>query len=174
MVDLDGHEVEPGSGVIGRIAHTGWIPLRYHNAPEKTAEAFFEVDGRRYVVSGDMATVEADGSVILLGRGSVSINTGGEKVYPEEVEGVLKGHPAVYDTVVVGVPHERWGEQVVAVVQPVEGEQPTLDDIEPFARTQLAGYKVPRRIVLVDEVVRSPAGKADYRWAKAVAADSTS
>ncbi|HMR96106.1 MAG TPA: acyl-CoA synthetase [Microthrixaceae bacterium] len=173
VVDVDGGEVEPGSGVVGRIAHTGWIPLRYHNAPEKTAEAFFEVDGRRYVVSGDMATVEADGSVILLGRGSVSINTGGEKVYPEEVEGVLKGHPAVYDTVVVGVPHERWGEQVVAVVQPVEGEQPTLDDIEPFARTQLAGYKVPRRIVLVDEVVRSPAGKADYRWAKAVAADST-
>ena len=173
VLDLDGHEVEPGSGVVGRIAHTGWIPLRYHNAPEKTAEAFFTVDGRRYVVSGDMATVEADGSVILLGRGSVSINTGGEKVYPEEVEGVLKGHPAVYDTVVVGVPHERWGEQVVAVIQPVEGESPTLADIEPFLREQLAGYKVPRRILLVDEVVRSPAGKADYRWAKSVAADST-
>jgi len=173
VLDLDGLEVEPGSGVVGRIAHTGWIPLRYHNAPEKTAEAFFTVDGRRYVVSGDMATVEADGSVILLGRGSVSINTGGEKVYPEEVEGVLKGHPAVYDTVVVGVPHERWGEQVVAVIQPVEGESPTLADIEPFLREQLAGYKVPRRILLVDEVVRSPAGKADYRWAKSVAADST-
>ena len=173
VLDLDGHEVEPGSGVVGRLAHTGWIPLRYHNAPEKTAEAFFTVDGRRYVVSGDMATVEADGSVILLGRGSVSINTGGEKVYPEEVEGVLKGHPAVYDTVVVGVPHERWGEQVVAVIQPVEGESPTLADIEPFLREQLAGYKVPRRILLVDEVVRSPAGKADYRWAKSVAADST-
>ena len=116
-----GDEVEPGSGVVGQVAHTGYIPLRYHNAPEKTAETFVELDGRRYVLSGDMATVEADGSIILLGRGSVSINTGGEKVYPEEVEGVLKGHPAVYDVLVVGVPHERWGEQVTAVVHVTEG-----------------------------------------------------
>jgi acyl-CoA synthetase (AMP-forming)/AMP-acid ligase II len=171
VIDLDGREVVPGSGVIGRVAHTGYIPLRYHNAPEKTAEAFVEIDGRRYVISGDMARVEADGSVVLLGRGSVSINTGGEKVFPEEVEGVLKGHPDVYDAVVVGVPHERWGEQVVAVVQPVEGRTPTLDDVAAYAREHLAGYKVPRQLVLVDEVVRSPAGKADYRWAKQVAAD---
>ncbi len=172
VLDLDGRELRPGSGEIGRVAHTGWIPLRYHNAPEKTAEAFVEIDGRRYVISGDMATVEADGSVVLLGRGSVSINTGGEKVFPEEVEGVLKGHPDVYDAVVVGVPHERWGEQVVAVVQPVEGRTPTLADIEEYARDHLAGYKVPRELVLVDTVVRSPAGKADYRWAKHVAAGS--
>ena len=172
VLDLDGHELRPGSGEIGRVAHTGWIPLRYHNAPDKTAEAFVEIDGRRYVISGDMATVEADGSVVLLGRGSVSINTGGEKVFPEEVEGVLKGHPDVYDAVVVGVPHERWGEQVVAVVQPVEGRTPTLADIEEYARDHLAGYKVPRELVLVDTVVRSPAGKADYRWAKQVAAGS--
>jgi acyl-CoA synthetase (AMP-forming)/AMP-acid ligase II len=172
VLDLDGKELAPGTGEIGRVAHTGWIPLRYHNAPEKTAEAFVEIDGRRYVVSGDMATVEADGSVVLLGRGSVSINTGGEKVFPEEVEGVLKGHPDVYDVVVVGVPHERWGEQVVAVVQPVEGREPTLADVEAYARDHLAGYKVPRELVLVDSVVRSPAGKADYRWAKQVAADS--
>ncbi|UDY37797.1 acyl-CoA synthetase [Dermatobacter hominis] len=170
VLDLDGNELVPGTDEIGRVAHTGWIPLRYHNAPEKTAEAFVEIDGRRYVVSGDMARVEADGSVVLLGRGSVSINTGGEKVFPEEVEGVLKGHPDVYDAVVVGVPHERWGEQVVAVVQPVGGRTPTLDDIEAYARDHLAGYKLPRELVLVDTVVRSPAGKADYRWAKQVAA----
>lgn len=171
VLDLDGREVEPGSGVVGRIAHTGWIPLRYHNAPEKTAEAFFTVDGRRYVVSGDMATVEEDGSIILLGRGSVSINTGGEKVHPEEVESVLKGHPSVYDVVVVGVAHERWGEQVVAVVQPVEGVAPTIDELAEFGRGQLAGYKIPRRIVVVETIERSPAGKADYRWAKQVATD---
>jgi acyl-CoA synthetase (AMP-forming)/AMP-acid ligase II len=165
---LDEHhrEVQPGSGVIGRVAHTGYIPLRYHNAPEKTAENFVELDGRRYVMSGDMATVEADGSIILLGRGSVSINTGGEKVYPEEVEGVLKGHPAVYDVLVVGVPHERWGEQVTAVVQPVAGAEPDLDDLAEHCRGQLAGYKVPRSLVLVERIVRSPAGKADYRWAR--------
>ncbi len=175
VLDAEGREVVPGSGVIGRVAHTGWIPLRYHNAPEKTAEAFVEVDGRRYVVSGDMATVEEDGSVILLGRGSVSINTGGEKVFPEEVEGALKGHPSVYDVVVVGVPDERWGEQVVAVVQPVEGEAPSVDELGAHVRAQLAGYKVPRRVVLVDTVERSPAGKADYRWAKQQAEqDSTS
>ncbi len=173
VLDMDGNEMVPGSGEVGRVAHTGWIPLRYHNAPEKTAEAFVEIDGRRYVVSGDMATVEEDGSVILLGRGSVSINTGGEKVYPEEVEGVLKGHPDVYDAVVVGLPHERWGEQVVAVVQPVDGRTPTLADVEAYARDHLAGYKLPRELVLVDTVVRSPAGKADYRWAKQTATEST-
>jgi 3-oxocholest-4-en-26-oate---CoA ligase len=163
-------EVEPGSGVIGRVAHTGWIPLRYHNAPEKTAETFVEVDGRRYVLSGDMATVEADGSITLLGRGSVSINTGGEKVFPEEVEAVLKSHPAVYDAVVVGVPHERWGEQVTAVVQPVGRDAPALEALAEHCRAQLAGYKVPKAVVVVDAVVRSPTGKADYRWARSVAA----
>ena len=172
VLDLDGNEMQPGTGEIGRVAHTGWIPLRYHNAPEKTAEAFVEISGRRYVVSGDMATVEADGSVILLGRGSVSINTGGEKVFPEEVEGVLKGHPEIYDVVVVGVPDERWGELVVAVVQPVEGAAPTLESIAGHSREQLAGYKVPRRVVVVENVVRSPAGKADYRWAKQTATDA--
>lgn len=171
VLDAHGEQVQPGSGVVGRIAHTGWIPLRYHNAPDKTAEAFSEVDGRRYVVSGDMATVEEDGSIVLLGRGSVSINTGGEKVHPEEVESVLKGHGAVYDVVVVGVPHERWGEQVVAVVQPVVGAEPTIEALAEHCRDQLAGYKIPRRIVVVTEVERSPAGKADYRWAKRVAVD---
>jgi len=172
VLDDDHAEVAPGSGVTGRVAHTGYIPVRYHNAPEKTAETFVEVDGRRYVLSGDMATVEADGSIVLLGRGSVSINTGGEKVYPEEVEAVLKGHPAVYDVLVVGVPHERWGEQVVAVVQPTPGTGVALEDLVDHCRGHLAGYKLPRGLVEVDRIVRSPAGKADYRWAKDQAATS--
>ena len=169
VLDEAGHEVVPGSGVVGRVAHTGYIPLRYHNAPEKTAETFVELDGRRYVLSGDMATVETDGSIVLLGRGSVSINTGGEKVYPDEVEAVLKGHPSVYDILVVGVPHDRWGEQVTAVVHPVPGRDVVLDELVEHARAQLAGYKLPRAVVVVESIVRSPAGKADYRWAKATA-----
>ena len=173
VLDERGEEVAPGSGVVGRVAHTGHIPLRYHNAPEKTAETFVELGGRRYVLSGDMATVEEDGSIVLLGRGSVSINTGGEKVYPEEVEAVLKGHPAVYDVLVVGVPHDRWGEQVTAVVQPVAGADVVLEQLVEHGRGQLAGYKLPRAVVVVEGIVRSPAGKADYRWARATAEAST-
>ena len=170
VLDERFEEVEPGSGDIGRVAHSGYIPLRYHNAPEKTAETFREIDGVRWVVSGDMATVAKDGSISLLGRGSVSINTGGEKVYPEEVEGVLKGHPGVYDVVVVGVPHERWGEQVVAVIAPPEGASaPSAEELSEFCKGKLAGYKAPRKVHEVGAIVRSPAGKADYRWAKAVA-----
>jgi acyl-CoA synthetase (AMP-forming)/AMP-acid ligase II len=170
VLDDDRKEVQPGSGVVGRVALSGRIPLRYHNDPAKTAETFVEVDGTRWVVTGDMATVEADGSITLLGRGSVSINTGGEKVFPEEVESVLKGHPAVYDAVVVGVPDERWGERVCAVVAVTPGATPpTLGELAAFARERLAGYKVPRELVVVDEVVRSPVGKADYRWAKRAA-----
>jgi acyl-CoA synthetase (AMP-forming)/AMP-acid ligase II len=166
----DRTEVQPGSGVVGRVALTGRIPIGYHNDPEKTAETFVEVGGTRWVVTGDMATVEADGSITLLGRGSVSINTGGEKVYPEEVESALKAHPAVYDAVVVGVPDERWGERVCAVVSVSPGaDAPTLDELSSFVRGKLAGYKLPRELVVVDEVVRSPVGKADYRWAKQVA-----
>lgn len=172
VIDELGHLVVPGSGVAGRLAHSGHIPLRYHNAPEKTAETFIEVDGTRYVLPGDMATVAEDGALVLLGRGSLSINTGGEKVYPEEVEGVLKSHPAVYDVLVVGVRDERWGERVTAVVQPTEGHSVTLDDLDEHCRGQLAGYKIPRELVVVDQVVRSPTGKADYRWAKRTAAQS--
>jgi acyl-CoA synthetase (AMP-forming)/AMP-acid ligase II len=112
--------------------------------------------------------------VVLLGRGSLCINTGGEKVFPEEVEGVLKAHPAVYDAVVVGVPHERWGEQVTAVVQPVDGSQIALEDLVALGREHLAGYKLPRGLVVVDAVVRSPSGKADYRWARATAIGANS
>jgi acyl-CoA synthetase (AMP-forming)/AMP-acid ligase II len=170
VFDDDFKQVAPGSGVIGRLARRGYIPLRYHKDPEKTASTFVEVEGERWVLPGDYATVLEDGSIELLGRGSVSINTGGEKVYPEEVEAVVKGHPDVFDAVVVGVPDERWGERVVAVVMPAHGADVSLEAIQEHCRDKLAGYKVPRDICVVDEVVRSPAGKTDYRWAKERAA----
>ncbi len=170
VLDEEGLEVEPGSAVVGRVAQCGHIPLRYHNAAAKTAETFREIDGVRYVLSGDLATVGADGAINLLGRGSVCINTGGEKVFPDEVEAVLKSHPAIYDVVVVGVPDERWGEQVAAVARVVQGAPvPTLEELAGHCRARLAGYKVPRRLVVVESIERSPAGKADYRWAKGVA-----
>jgi acyl-CoA synthetase (AMP-forming)/AMP-acid ligase II len=171
-VVLDEETLEPvaaGSGVIGRVARTGHIPTRYYNDPEKTSETFVEIEGRRFVITGDMATVEDDGTVRLLGRGSGCINSGGEKVFPEEVEGILKSHDAVYDAVVVGVADERWGQRVAAVVQPADGQAPTLEDLADHCRQSLAGYKVPRSLVLVEQVIRSPAGKADVQWAKSIA-----
>ncbi|MFI5041442.1 MAG: acyl-CoA synthetase [Acidimicrobiales bacterium] len=163
--------VIPGSGTVGRVARSGHIPLRYHGDAAKTASTFVEVDGTRYVVSGDMATVEAQGTISLLGRGSGCINTGGEKVFPEEVEAVLRSHPDVYDVLVVGAPDERWGQRVVAVVQPSGGTRPDADGLRWHCRAHLAGYKVPKDVILVETVVRSPAGKADYRWAAAIATD---
>jgi len=159
--------VAPGSGVVGRVATTGRIPLGYYNDPEKTAATFVEVDGRRYAMPGDMATVDPDGSLRLLGRGSLCINTGGEKVYPEEVEAALKTHPRVLDAVVVGVPDARFGERVAAVVS--VDDDVTLDALQDHCRTTIAGYKVPRALVIVDEVQRGAAGKPDYRWARSVA-----
>ncbi len=164
VLDDDGRPVEPGSGRTGKVARRGHVPLRYHNDPEKSARTFVEVDGIRWALTGDEAQLETDGSVKLLGRGSQCINTGGEKVYPEEVEEPLKAHPAVEDALVVGVPDDRWGERVVAVVQ--ANRPVTLEELQSHVREQVAGYKVPRDLVLVDRVVRSPAGKADYRWAK--------
>jgi acyl-CoA synthetase (AMP-forming)/AMP-acid ligase II len=166
----DGTPIPPGSEQVGRLARRGFIPVGYYNDPEKTAATFLTVGGVRWVLPGDMARVDTDGTVILLGRGSVSINTGGEKVFPEEVESVLKALPSVADAVVVGVPDERWGERVVAVLQAAPGGPPTLEEVQTHCRGKLAGYKVPRAITLVDSMVRSPAGKADYRWAKSVAA----
>ncbi|MFJ9790084.1 acyl-CoA synthetase [Streptomyces globosus] len=159
------------AGVPGRLAQRGHVPLGYYNDPVKTAETFFLKGGERWVLLGDMATVDADGVVTVLGRGSQCINTGGEKVYPEEVEQALKAHPAVYDALVAGVPDLRWGTRVAAVVQLREGApEPTLEEIQAHCRTRLAGYKIPRRLVVAPQVQRSPSGKADYRWAKAVAA----
>jgi 3-oxocholest-4-en-26-oate---CoA ligase len=161
--------VEPGSGVVGRVARSGDIPLGYYNDPAKTAETFVEVDGTRYVIPGDMAVVEPDGSVTLLGRGSQSINSGGEKIFPEEVEAAIKSHPAVYDAVVVGVPDDRWGQRVTAVVQPRAGMTPELASVQQHCRSRIAGYKVPRELHVVELVQRSPSGKADYPWAEKVA-----
>jgi acyl-CoA synthetase (AMP-forming)/AMP-acid ligase II len=156
-------------GVVGRIARRGPIPLGYYKDPEKSAATFPVVDGVRWAVPGDHAVADDAGVITLLGRGSVSINTGGEKVYPEEVESVLKGCADVVDAVVVGVPDARWGERVVAVVQARAGAQPTLDALQEHARGHLAPYKLPREVVLVDAITRSPSGKPDYRWAKATA-----
>lgn len=166
VLDDEGNEVKPGSGVRGILAKRGNIPVGYYKDEKKTAETFRTINGVRYAIPGDYAMVEADGTVTMLGRGSVSINTGGEKVYPEEVEAALKGHPDVFDALVVGVPDDRYGQHVAAVVAARKGARPTLAALDGFVRTQIAGYKVPRSLWLVDEVKRSPAGKPDYRWAR--------
>ena len=170
VFDDDLRPVEPGSGQIGRVANSGHLPQGYLNDPEKSAATFMEVGGVRYCFTGDLATVEADGTIQLLGRGSQCINTGGEKVFPEEVESAIVDLPDVRDVLVVGVPDDRWGSAVTAVVSPADpGEPPTIEAIRDRLRGSLAGYKLPRHVVVVPEVQRSPAGKADYRWAKAVA-----
>ena len=166
VLDDDGNEVKPGSGVRGFIAKKGNIPVGYYKDEKKTAETFQTINGVRYAIPGDWALVEADGTVTMLGRGSVSINSGGEKIYPEEVEAALKGHPDVFDALVVGVPDPRFGQHVAAVVQARPGARPSLSELDRFVRAEIAGYKVPRSLWLVDEVKRSPAGKPDYRWAK--------
>ncbi len=171
VLDDDLRPVLAGSGAVGRLARRGRIPLGYHNDEARTAATFPTVDGVRWSVPGDLATVEHDGTITVLGRGSVSINTGGEKVHPEEVEAVLKAHPDVYDAVVVGVPDDRWGERVAAIVQLRAGavRPPSLGELATHARRTLAGYKVPRSVVVVEEILRSPSGKADYRWARMTA-----
>jgi acyl-CoA synthetase (AMP-forming)/AMP-acid ligase II len=167
VLDDDLNPLEPGTGVVGRLARGGNIPLGYYNDPEKTAATFVtDAQGRRWSIPGDYALLEADGRITLLGRGSVSINSGGEKVFPEEVEGALKSHPDVFDVLVVGVPDQRWGERVTALLQPRPGKTPTLEDLRAHCRTYIAGYKVPRELLLVDEVPRLPNGKPDYRRAK--------
>ncbi|GAA4104952.1 acyl-CoA synthetase [Actinomadura miaoliensis] len=165
--------VRPGE--IGRLARSGHIPLGYYNDPKKTAETFHtDADGVRWSVPGDFAVLEEDGTITLLGRGSLVINTGGEKVYPEEVEVALKDHPDVYDAVVVGVPDERFGQRVAAVVSPRPGTSPTLEELVEHCRGRLAGYKLPRSLTLVDEVRRTAVGKSDYKWARSVLADKAS
>jgi acyl-CoA synthetase (AMP-forming)/AMP-acid ligase II len=172
VLDDDLKPVAPGSGVVGRLARTGNIPVAYYKDPEKSAQTFVEARGVRYALPGDFATVEADGSITLLGRGSVCINSGGEKIYPEEVEAVIKSHPDAYDAVVVGVPDERWGSRVAAVIQPRSGAAPSLEQIQAHCRKHIAGYKVPRELHLVEQIERAPSGKPDYRWALAVAQGS--
>ncbi|MEU8619464.1 acyl-CoA synthetase [Streptomyces sp. NPDC048623] len=170
VVDPATHEPVP-VGEVGRLAQRGHVPLGYYNDPAKTAETFFRKGDERWVLLGDMATVDAEGIVTVLGRGSQCINTGGEKVYPEEVEQALKSHPDVYDALVAGVPDAKWGSHVAAVVQLRDGAAPLeLAALQDHCRTRLAGYKVPRQLVLADTIQRSPSGKADYRWARSVAA----
>ncbi|MFG3280919.1 acyl-CoA synthetase [Streptomyces sp. NPDC048111] len=172
VVDPATYEPVP-VGEVGRLAQRGHVPLGYYNDPVKTAETFFQKGSERWVLLGDMATVDEGGIVTVLGRGSQCINTGGEKVYPEEVEQALKAHPDVYDALVAGVPDARWGSHVAAVVQVRAGAaRPTLDDIQTHCRTRLAGYKVPRQLVIAPSIQRSPSGKADYRWARSVAAEA--
>ena len=166
VLDEDLRIIDPSDETVGKIGRGGNIPLGYFKDEKKTAETFRTINGVRYAIPGDYARVEEDGTVTMLGRGSVSINTGGEKVYPEEVEAALKGHPDVFDALVVGVPDPRFGQHVAAVVAARKGTRPTLADLDAFVRKSIAGYKVPRSLWLVDEVKRSPAGKPDYKWAK--------
>lgn len=161
----DGREVEPGSGVRGLLAVGGSIPVGYYKDPDKSAETFRSFAGRTWSVPGDWATVELDGTIRLLGRGSVCINTAGEKVYPEEVEEVLKLHDGVVDCNVVGLPDEKWGQAVTAVVEATGANRPSAEDLVSHCRGRLAGYKCPKRVVFVEALRRGPNGKPDYRWA---------
>lgn len=174
----DDKEVTPGSGEMGMIA-TESAMMGYYKDPEKTAKTVRVIDGVRYVFPGDFATVESDGSLTLLGRGSMCINTAGEKVFPEEVEEITKSHDDVEDCLVVGVPDEKFGERVVAVVSR-KAQAAAIDseaqsgfevDVQNHCRSHLAGYKTPKNVLLVDTVQRAPNGKADYKWAKATALD---
>jgi acyl-CoA synthetase (AMP-forming)/AMP-acid ligase II len=174
VLDEDGRRIDPGSGRTGMLARRGHIPLGYWKDEEKTAATFLtDADGVRWVTPGDFATIEADGTITLFGRGSVCINSGGEKIFPEEVEAALKAHPAVFDAVVVGVPDDRFGERVAAIVTVRDGDDPpTLDGVQAFCRQHLAGYKVPRELHVTDVIPRTPVGKPDYRWAKRLALSS--
>jgi fatty-acyl-CoA synthase len=158
--------VPPGSEEQGWLARRGFVPLGYYRDAEKTLKTFPVVDGVRYSVPGDRAVVEADGRLRLLGRESVTINSGGEKIFAEEVEQALKHHPSVYDAVVVGTPHARWGQQVTAIVHLREPARASEDELRSAAEAHIARYKLPRAFVFVDRILRSPSGKADYRWAK--------
>jgi 3-oxocholest-4-en-26-oate---CoA ligase len=158
------------AGQVGRLARGGHVPLGYYKDPARTAAMFAEVDGKRYAIPGDLARVEDDGTLTLLGRGNTCVNTGGEKVFPEEVEGALKSHPGVFDALVIGVPDERLGQRVAALIQPRPGAAADLGALQEHVRRLLAGYKVPRTIWLAEAIRRTVSGKADYAWAREYAA----
>jgi acyl-CoA synthetase (AMP-forming)/AMP-acid ligase II len=174
VIDDRGREITPGSATIGRVAIRGRQPLGYHKDEAKTAATFPVIDGVRHVITGDYARVNGDGSITLLGRGSVCINSGGEKVFPEEVEEVLKRHPAVDDAAVVGVPDATYGEVVTALVSATGGVEISTPDLIDHVRLHLAGYKVPRHVVVVSGLDRAPNGKLDYRRLQRLAADRVS
>jgi 3-oxocholest-4-en-26-oate---CoA ligase len=170
VIREDGSDVVPGSDERGLLATRGRTPVGYYKDPEKSAATFRVIDGVRWTVPGDWATVDVSGIVQLLGRGSVCINTGGEKVFPEEVEEVVKTHPLVADAVVVGVPDERFGEAIVAMVEPL-GASAVLEegDLIAHVKGRLASFKAPRRVLAVETIGRDTNGKADYRRLKAEA-----
>ncbi|MPY57640.1 AMP-binding protein [Streptomyces spongiae] len=172
VLGADDRPVEPGSGETGHLAYRGPMPLGYYKDTEKSATTFRTIDGVRYAIPGDLATIEADGSIRFLGRGAGVINTGGEKVHPQEVENVLLTHPAVTDCVVVGVPDATWGERVAAVVAVRQDSAVTAAELRDWVRRCLAGYKVPRSVVLTDGLPRTPTGKLELAWARKAAQDS--
>jgi fatty-acyl-CoA synthase len=171
VIGDDGKDVEPGSGRTGRVAVKGITPIGYYKDPEKSAATFVLIDGDTYSIPGDYAQVEADGSLTLLGRGSVVINTGGEKVYPEEVEEILKEHPTVADAVAVGVPDEKFGEAITAVVQASPGTELSPEELVAWVKSRLASFKAPKHVVPIDTIGRAPNGKVDYKRLKRYAAD---
>jgi acyl-CoA synthetase (AMP-forming)/AMP-acid ligase II len=160
------HLVEPGHEDVGWLAQAGWVPLGYLGDAAKTARTFPVIAGVRYAIPGDRARWLVDGQIELLGRDAVTINSGGEKIFAEEVEQAISGHPAVRDVVVVGRPSERWGHEVVALVQLTDGATATTDELEAHAARFVARYKLPKEWIFLPAIQRSPAGKADYRWAR--------
>ena len=174
VLDEEGNQVKPGSGQIGLVARSGRLPLGYYKDPEKTAERFKEFNGKRWVVPGDFATIEEDGRITFLGRGSKCINTGGEKVFPEEVEEALKAHASIIDALVVAVPDPRFGSKVAAVFNTRGNQDITLEEVQAHCRAHIAGYKIPRQITITETVSRMPSGKPDYKWAEEIARDQAS
>jgi|TARA_B110000438_G_C15821328_1_gene654629 fatty-acyl-CoA synthase len=169
VITDEGEHVKPGSGVMGKIGTSGLVPEGYYKDEKKSAETFKEFEGKRYSFPGDYATVEEDGSITLLGRGSNCINTAGEKVYPEEVEEAIKRHEDIYDCLVVGLKDDRFGQRIVALASFVDGREIEEQDLISFTREHIAGYKLPKQVLFVDEVMRAPNGKANYKWANETA-----
>jgi len=163
------HFAKPGSGEMGIFARSGHIPLGYYGDPEKTAKTFIEVEGQRWLLTGDEAKIDEEGGITVYGRGSNCINTGGEKVFPEEVEQAIKSHPAVFDTLVVATPDERFTNKVTAVAQLRAGHELNLAELQEHCRQHISGYKVPRELHLTSEIGRAPSGKPNYKWAKETA-----
>jgi fatty-acyl-CoA synthase len=166
VIDGAGADITPGSGKVGQLAAPAPRATHYLGDPAKSAATFRDIGGQRYVVPGDLATIEADGTLVLLGRDGRVINTGGEKVFAEEVEQVIARHPDVEDVYVVGVPDERWGHRIAAIVALADGARLTADDVRTCVKAELADYKQPREVVFVKELRRSPAGKPDLAWAR--------
>ena len=171
VITEDHRIVEPGSGEQGYLARSGATPIGYYKDPKKTAETFITIDGTLWVLTGDLSTVDSDGTIIVYGRGANCINSGGEKIFPEEVEQAVKSHPSVFDALVVGVPDPRFTQRVAAVVHLRSGTTIDLMQLQTECRKHVAGYKVPRELHVIDHIGRAPSGKPDYFWARKVVAD---